>query len=49
VTGTGLADVETAPVLGSGDAEQVAQDPQQPDVVVALDADLLAVEHESVL
>src|SRR6266496_4156897 len=42
------AHLETAAVLGSGDAEQVAQDPEQPDVVLDVDADLLAVQDERV-
>ena len=40
-----LADVDAAAVLGAGDAEDVAEHPQQADVVGDVDGDLLAVER----
>ncbi len=49
VAGARLADVDAAPVLGPGDAEHVAEDPQRPDVPGDVDFDLLAVEDEAAL
>src|SRR5207302_7709145 len=43
-----LADLKPAAVLRPLDPQQVAQHPQQPDVVLAVDADLLAVDDEGV-
>ena len=46
VGGAGLADVDAAAVLRAGEAEDVAQHPQQPDVVLDVDGDRLPVEEK---
>ena len=49
VAGAGLADIDAAPVLGPGDAEHVADDPEQAHRRRHVHGDRLAVEAESVL
>src|SRR6202022_3019392 len=48
VAGAGLAHVEAAAVFGAGDAEQVAEHPEHPQVGRRVDGDGFPVEDERV-
>lgn len=49
VARTGPADADPAAVLGTGDAEDVPEDPEEPDVALDVGGDGLAVQDEGVL
>ena len=49
VRGAGLADVDAAAVLRAGEPDEVADHPEQADVVLDVDGDGLPVEDEGVL